>query len=103
MIGNTLAESPPRKRLKFLVSEHRGEDAGVEVAKIIAEMEIERQEEHADYLVDLASVRFPEAVAMGLLRRVREGRELPRRATETAVQSGLGARGRGLAGSCVGK
>ena len=80
---------PSRKRLKSLVSEHRGEDVSVEVAKIIAEMEIERQEDHADYVVDLASVRFPEAVAKGLLRRVREGRELPRRATERLSRAGL--------------
>ena len=79
----------PRKRLKFLVSEYGGEDASVEVTKIIAEMEFERREDHADYLVDLAGVRFPEAVAKGLLRRVCEGRELPRRATERLSRAGL--------------
>ena len=81
---------PRRKRLKSLVSEYRGEDASVEVTKIIAEMEFERREDHADYLVDLASVRFPEAVAKGVLRRVCEGRELPRRATELLSRAGLG-------------
>ena len=81
---------PRRKRLKFLVSEYGGEDASVEVTKIIAEMEFERGEGHADYLVDLASVRFPEAVAKGLIRRVCEGRELPRRATGMLFRAGLG-------------
>ena len=79
----------PRKRLESLVSEHGCEDASAEVARIIAEMEFERREDHADYLVELASVRFPGAVAEGLLQRVREGRELPRRATERLSGAGL--------------
>ena len=79
----------PRKRLKYLISEYGGENANVEVTKIIAEMECERREDHADYLVDLASARFPEAVTKGLLCRVREGRELPRRATERLARAGL--------------
>ena len=81
---------PPRKRLASLVSEHSGEDASAEVTRIIAEMEIERRDDHADYLVDLASDRFPGAVAEGLLQRVREGRELPRRTTERVTRAGFG-------------
>ena len=80
----------PHKRLKSLVSEYGGEDASVDVTKIIAEMEFEGREDHADHLVDLASVRFPEAVAKGLIRRVCEGRELPRRATGLLSRAGLG-------------
>ena len=81
---------PPRERLASLVSEHGSEDASAEVTRIIAKMKFERREDHADYLVDLASDRFPDAVAEGLLQRVREGRELPSRATEWVTRAGLG-------------
>ena len=87
---------PPRKRLEFLVSESEEEDAGVEVTRIIAEMEFEGREDHASHLVELADARFPEAVTEALLQRVREGRELPRRAVERLSRAGLALEDEGL-------
>ena len=87
---------PARKRLEFLVSESGEKDASVEVTTIIAEMEFEGREDYTDHLVDLADVRFPEAVTEALLRRVREGRELPRRAAERLSSAGLALEDEGL-------
>ena len=87
---------PPRKRLEFLVSESGEKDASVEVTTIIAEMEFEGREDYADHLVDLADARFPEAVTEALLRRVREGRELPRRAAERLSRADLALEDEGL-------
>ena len=80
---------PPRERLKFLVSESGESDAGLEVTRIIADMEFEGQDYYTDYLLELAEARFPEAVTEALLRRVREGRELPRRTVERLSRAGL--------------
>ncbi len=80
---------PPRKRLELLVSESEENDASVEVTTVIAEMEFEGREDYADHLVDLADARFPQAVTKALLRRVREGRELPRRAAERLSRANL--------------
>ena len=81
---------PPRQRLASLVREHGAEDAGEEVADLIAQLEIDPRIEHQDYIVDLADERFPRAVAEGLLQRVREGRELPIRTTGRLVRAGFG-------------
>ena len=87
---------PPRKRLEFLVSESGDKDASLEITTIVAEMEFEEREGYADYLVDLAHVNFPEAVIEALLRRVREGRELPRRAAERLSRTNLALEDEGL-------
>ena len=81
---------PPRQRLASLVREHGREDAGEEVADLIAQLEIDPRIEHQDYIVDLADERFPRAVAEGLLQRVREGREFPIRTTGRLVRAGFG-------------
>ena len=87
---------PLRKRLKLLVSESGENDASVEVTTIIAEMEFEGAGNYADHLVDLADARFPQAVTEALLRRVREGRELPRRAAERLSRANLALEDEGL-------
>ena len=89
-------EIPPRQRLASLVREHDEEDASAEVANIIAQIEIGPQDEHADYLVDLANERFPRAVAEGLLQRVRDGRELPRRTIGRLAGAGFDLEEEGL-------
>ena len=86
----------PRKRLELLVSESGDNDASVEVTTIVAEMEFEGQEDYAEHLVYLADTRFPEAVTEALLRRVREGRELPRRAAERLSKANLALEDEGL-------
>ena len=80
---------PPRKRLWALLSE-RGEAVhSMEVRTIIAEMEIEEMDRHVESLIDLARERFPQAVAEGMLQRVRKGRSLPYRATEHMAVGGF--------------
>ena len=87
---------PARQRLAFLIREHDEEDASAEVANIIAQIEIEPRDNHADYLVDLANERFPRAVAEGLLQRVRDGRELPRRTIGRLAGAGFDLEDEGL-------
>ena len=67
---------PPRKRLWALVSERGEADHSTEVRTIIAEIEIEQLDRNVEGLIDLARERFPQAVAEGMLQRVRKGRSL---------------------------
>ncbi len=80
---------PSRVRLASLVSEPGEEGRDPEVTEIIAEMEIGRSDDRGNYLVDLASERFPRAVAEGLLKRVHEKRVLPNRSTERLARAGF--------------
>ena len=73
---------PARKRLSALVYEQGDDDDSTEVAAIVAEVEIEDGDNHAESLIYLASERFPRAVAEGMLKRVRNGRKLPYRAPD---------------------
>ena len=80
---------PPRKRLWALVSERGEANHSTEVRTIIAEMEIEQLDRDVESLIDLARERFPQAVAEGMLQRVRKGRSLPYRATEHMAVGGF--------------
>lgn len=64
------------QRLRTLVHAPVGDDRDVEVTQIIAEMEIDRKRNREMDLLYEARKRYPEAFANGLLRRVREHREL---------------------------
>lgn len=64
------------QRLRTLVYAPGGDDRDAEVAEIIAEMEIDRKRDGEMHLLYEVRKRYPEALADGLLRRVREHREL---------------------------
>lgn len=64
------------QRLRALVQAPVGDDRDTEVTEIIAEMEIDRKRDGEIHLLYEARKRYPEALANGLLRRVREHREL---------------------------
>ncbi|MER8683416.1 hypothetical protein [Mesorhizobium sp. M1405] len=64
------------QRLRSLVHARNGEDSDAEVAEIIAEMEIDRKRDGEMHLLYEVRKRYPQALADGLLRRVREHREL---------------------------
>lgn len=67
------------QRLRTLVHAPGGDDRDTEVTEvteIIAEMEIDRKRDGEMHLLYEARKRYPEALANGLLRRVRERREL---------------------------
>lgn len=73
------AGQTPRERLHLLLyaqhAQGRGDIAG-EIANLIAEMDINRADNSELHLLYEARQRYPQALADGLLRRVREGREL---------------------------
>ncbi|WP_229202691.1 NACHT domain-containing protein [Rhizobium rhizogenes] len=64
------------QRLRTLVHAPDGDDRETEVTEIIAEMEFDRKRDGEMHLLYEARKRYPEALANGLLRRVRERREL---------------------------
>ncbi|WP_200876099.1 NACHT domain-containing protein [Ruegeria halocynthiae] len=64
------------QRLRTLVHAPVGDDHDTEVTETVAEMEIDRKRDGEMHLLYEARKRYPEALAKGLLRRVREHREL---------------------------
>lgn len=64
------------QRLQLLILAPAGEDHDAEVTKIVGEMEIDRKLNYQAHLLRDTRKRYPKAVAEGLLRRVREHREL---------------------------
>lgn len=64
------------ERLHTLVHAPGGDDRDAEVTEVIAEMEIDRKRDGEIHLLYEARKRYPEALANGLLRRVREHRKL---------------------------
>jgi hypothetical protein len=63
-------------RLRAIVYAQSAEDQGADLASIISEMGIDGREDAKIYLVYEAQNRYPQAVANGLLNRVRTGRML---------------------------
>ena len=82
-----LQESPTYDRVSSLVNGPCDEDQSAELAAVIAEMEINEKREGAVNLIYEAKRRFPNAVAEGILRRVREGLTLPFEAAELMAES----------------
>ena len=72
----------PYDRISSLLYGPGGDDKEAEMATAISEMEIKERNSGAANLIHQAKERFPRAVAEGILRRVREGRELPLQAVE---------------------
>jgi hypothetical protein len=67
----------PHEQLRALLSGRSEGDRSAEVAEIVAEMAIDPKYDSGDaHLLYEARKRYPRAVAVGLLRRVREGRTL---------------------------
>ncbi|MCZ7938021.1 NACHT domain-containing protein [Agrobacterium salinitolerans] len=64
------------QRLRTLVHGSGGDDRDSEVTEIIAEIEIDRKRDGEKHLLYEVRKRYPDALAKGLLRRVRERREL---------------------------
>jgi hypothetical protein len=64
------------QRLRMLVHSPVEGDHDTEITEIVAEMEIDRKRDGEMHLLYEARKRYPEAIAEGLLRRVREHREL---------------------------
>ena len=64
------------QRLRTLVLAPVEDDHDTEITEIVAEMEIDRKRDGEMHLLYEALKRYPEAIAEGLLRRVRELREL---------------------------
>lgn len=64
------------QRLRALIYAPGGDERDAEVADIIAEMEIDRKRDGEMHLLYEARRRYPRAIADGLLRRLREHREL---------------------------
>ncbi len=77
------------QRLRSLVHAPGGEDRDAEVAEIIAEMEIDRKRDGEMHLLYEVRKRYPQALADGLLRRVREHRELFYGADNILAAAGL--------------
>jgi hypothetical protein len=70
------AGTSPLERLRTFLHAPQGEDHGAAVAHIIAEMEIDPKQDRERHLLYEVRERHPQALADGLLRRVREGRTL---------------------------
>lgn len=64
------------ERLRTLVQAPVGDEHDTEVTEIVAEMEIDRKRDGEMHLLYETRKRYPEALARGLLRRVREHRDL---------------------------
>lgn len=70
------ADTSHFQRLHMLARAPVGDSSDIEVSEIIAEMEIDRKRDGEERLLYEARKRYPEAFANGLLRRLREHREL---------------------------
>ena len=79
----------PYERLSRLRYGRAGEDKEAEVTTAIAEVEIEEPNGGVVALIHQLKELFPSAVAKGMLRRVREGRELPYHAIELMAWAGF--------------
>ena len=86
----------PYRRVADLVFGQGGADRMSELETAVAELRIDEQERGAVALVDEAGRRFPEATARGVLRRLREGLPLPRRASALLSGGGLAVEDVGL-------
>ncbi|CAN7493890.1 NACHT domain-containing protein [Rhizobium sp. LjRoot254] len=86
------------QRLRTLVHAPVGDDHDTDVTEIVAEMEIDRKRDGEMHLLYEARKRYPEALANGLLRRVREHRELFYGADDILAAAGFALEGDALLG-----
>lgn len=71
-----LGAQTPHKRLSALLHARDNEAPDAEVADLVAEMAIDQKNDGERYLLYEVRQRYPQALADGLLRRLRENREL---------------------------
>lgn len=71
-----LAGQTPRERLSALLHAQGREGLDAEVVDLVAALDIDRNGGSERHLLYQVRQRYPEALANGLLRRVREGRQL---------------------------
>ena len=64
------------ERLRTLIYSPRGDECDADIAEFVAEMEIDRKRDSDRHLLYEVRERYPQALANGLLRRLRERREL---------------------------
>lgn len=76
-------------RLRAIVYARGDDDRSQEVAAIVAEMEINREQDAATHLVHQLHCRYPHAIAEGLLERVRAGDSLFHGAADLLAAAGL--------------
>ncbi len=77
------------ERLRTIVDRRDDEDLSVELATIIGETEIGEKQDRIAHLIYKARNRYPQAIANGLLQRVREGRTLFYGAEKFLASAGL--------------
>lgn len=77
------------QRLRTLAHAPVEDDHDTEITEIVAEMEIDRKRDGERHLLYEARKRHPEALAEGLLRRVREHRELFYGADDILAAAGI--------------
>ena len=77
------------ERLRTFVYAQRGDHRDAEVTEIISEMEIDQTRDGERHLLNEVSRRYPQAFADGLLRRVRERRELFHGADDILASAGF--------------
>ena len=86
----------PYRRVADLLFGQGGADRMSELEQAVAELGIDEQERGAVALVYETGRRFPDATARGVLRRLREGLPLPRRASALLSGGGLAVEDDGL-------
>lgn len=64
------------ERLRALIYSPRGDECDADIAEFVAEMEIDRKRDSDRHLLYEVRERYPQALASGLLRRLRERRKL---------------------------
>jgi hypothetical protein len=77
------------ERLRTTVYARDGKDHGAELTELVATIEIERKRDAEVALIYEACKQYEQAVAQGLLRRLREGRELFYGADDILAASGI--------------
>ena len=66
----------PRDRLSAILQQDGNEGFDSEISDLISELTINRKDDSQQYLFHQLRVRYPQAFADGLLRRIREGQDL---------------------------
>lgn len=69
-------QASPYDQLRVLLNSRNGEDRGEDVTAIIAGIQVDKNTGHVASLLHGARTRYADAIADGILHRVREGREL---------------------------
>ncbi|HEY2034451.1 MAG TPA: hypothetical protein VGH02_12265 [Rhizomicrobium sp.] len=93
----------PFERLRALLYAKGGDDSAAEVSGIVAEMEIDRKRDGEMHLLYEVRKRYPQALAEGLLRRVRENRTLFYGADDILAAAGLALEDHALLDAALGE